>query len=141
MSAVSSKSAATPAKATAPKPQGKAQAKPQAPAPKPQAPAAPAAKAPVPGIEASLAASAALGNDKKAESFRLNTAAQAIALGYKVTPVAPFDNVVLIEKGNVRFQVTYSAQDYVRKVEGSVTILPGEKHKWIRLNKAIADKA
>lgn len=123
-----------PAKTTA-----KAPAKPVA-KPVPAAPAKPAAPA-VPVIEASLAASAALGNGKKAESFRNKTVTEAIALGYKVTPVAPFDNVLLFENGSVRFQVTYSAQDYVRKVEGAVTILPGEKFKWIRLNEAIAENA
>ena len=139
MSASTTKS---PAKPTAPK--AKAPAKPTAP--KPVAPAKPTAPKAVAPATVGLVASVALSNEmtngtKKAHTFRLKTMEIAIALGYKPSTVAPFDNIVLFEKGDVKFTVTYSAQDYVRKVEGPITILPGDAKKWISLNAALAEHA
>ena len=125
---------ATPAKAPAPKPGPAA----KAPAPKP----APKVAAPVEVIDTkpSVAASVAL-KQGKAHTFRLDTMAKAVQLGYKITTEAPFDRVVLFEKGDVKIRVTYSVQDYVRKVEGAVKIEPGEQKKWVRLNAALVNLA
>lgn len=86
------------------------------------------------------AAAKAMGKGK-AFLFRQQTLQIALAKGYKDVSQAPFGNVAIFEKGNVRFTVTYSEQDFVRKVEGPVTILPGDADKWKKLNAALVANA
>ena len=136
--------ATTTRKAPAPKPQAKAvkapAPKPQAPAPKPQAPA-PTPVTPVDtGIAPSWKASLAMGKGR-GHTFRLKTLEIAIAAGYRVTTEPPFDNVVLFEKGDVKFRATYTAQDFLSKVEGAVTIRHEQSGKWDTFNAALLEHA
>ena len=135
------------AKATAPKSPAKAApggARSKAVAPKPVAKKAPAKKAP-----AKKAAPAAvlkpstvpLRVDGDVTSFRAYTEELAILHGYKVGTEAPFDNVVVFEKGSTRVRVTYSAKNYVRKAEGSITIEGKQADKFKTLNRKLIELA
>lgn len=112
---------------------------------KPAAPKPPAVTTPAPApVDTGIVPSVALSEKMqkgKAHTFRLKTEEIAVALGYKISTEPPFDRVVLFERGNVKLRVTYSEQDYVRKVEGATLILPGEAKKWIRLNTALNELA
>lgn len=99
------------------------------------------AAAPAPAEDKPTWAAAKAMGKGKAHLFRKRTQEIALANGYKDVSQAPFSSVAIFEKGNVRFTVTYSEQDFVRKVEGPVTIIPGEADKWKKLNAALVAHA
>lgn len=140
------------AKATAPKSPSKAApggARSKAVAPKPVAKKAPAKKAPAKKAAPAKATAAAvvkpttvpLRVDGDVTSFRAYTEELAILHGYKVGTEAPFDNVVVFEKGSTRVRVTYSAKNYVRKAEGSITIEGKQADKFKTLNRKLIELA
>ena len=126
-----------PAKPAAPKPVAPKPQAAKAPAPKPVAPVAPPADT---GTAPSWKASLAMGKGR-GHTFRLKTLEIAIAAGYKVTTEPPFDNVVLFEKGDTKFRATYTAQDFLSKVEGTVTIRHEQTGKWDTFNAALLEHA
>ena len=135
----------TPAKVA---PTAKPVAKPQAPKgvatppPAKKAPA-PVAKAPVfvPTIEPSIKNSVVLDPSKSAHSFRLYSRELAAKLGYEEVASPGSEQLVTFVKGDVRIEVTYSVQDYVRRINlnGTDVVIPNDAAKWKKLNALLLD--
>lgn len=87
---------------------------------------------------AGVAPRVAYGSGKAAASFKAHTLTLATDLGWEVYSHQLTPNKVTFTKEDLSITVTYSAQDYVRFAEGSLTLVPGDSKKWVKLNEALS---